>query len=85
MNKFFFYFNEKIIFIKIPSILTSFIPFFLITGPFFPDLIVSLCALIFLINSIKNSLFSYYKSNFFIYVSRKNFIISIKIRAELSG
>jgi len=66
MNKFFFYFNEKIIFIKIPSILTSFIPFFLITGPFFPDLIVSLCALIFLINSIKNSLFSYYKSNFFI-------------------
>ena len=66
MSKFSF-FNEKKIFISIPIILTSLIPFFLITGPFLPDLIVSLCAVIFLINSIKNSLFSYYKSFYFLF------------------
>jgi O-antigen ligase len=59
--------NQKIIFITIPIILTSSIPFLLITGPFLPDLALSTCALLFFINSIKNSIFSYYKSRFFLF------------------
>jgi O-antigen ligase len=56
---------NNIIFIQLPIILTSLIPALLITGPFLPDLAVSLCALIFLINTFKNKLFYYYKNLFF--------------------
>ena len=56
---------NNIIFIRLPIILTSLIPALLITGPFLPDLAVSLCALIFLINTFKNKLFYYYKNLFF--------------------
>ena len=60
--------NEKInnyLLIQVPIILTSLIPALLITGPFLPDLAVSLCALIFLINTFKNKLFFFYKNIFF--------------------
>lgn len=56
---------EKIFFISLPVILTSLIPALLITGPFLPDLAISICAIIFLINTFKNNLFLYYKNNFF--------------------
>ena len=49
-------------------ILASIIPF-LIWGPFFPDLIVSLSSLVFLLYIIKN--------NFFYYINNKTFIIFI--------
>ena len=47
--------------------LTISIPFFLITGPFLADLAVTLCAILFLINSLisKYSFLNYYKSIFF--------------------
>ena len=60
MNK-----TEIFFFINLPIFLTSLIPFFLITGPFLSDLSVSICAIIFLVNSYKNSLVSYYKNYFF--------------------
>jgi len=59
--------NQKIIFIFLPSILTAMIPFFLITGPFLSDLALTIVAILFIINSIKNNLVKYYQSNFFIY------------------
>jgi O-antigen ligase len=58
--------SEKYFFIIFPSYLTGLIPFFLITGPFLPDLAITLCAVIFLINSYKNSLTHYYKNFFFL-------------------
>jgi O-antigen ligase len=57
---------NNLLFIKIPSVLTCSIPALLITGPFLPDLAVSLCALIFLINTFKNKLYSFY-TNYFVY------------------
>jgi len=56
---------EKTIFINLPIAFTSLIPALLITGPFLPDLAISVCAIIFLINTFKNNLYSYYKNNFF--------------------
>ena len=53
-------------YIILPTYLTALIPFLLITGPFLPDLAVSLCAIIFLINAYKNSLIKYFKNIFFI-------------------
>jgi len=61
------FFNHKFFFISIPTILTAALPLFLITGPFLPDLSVSICAILFIINSYKNSLTKYYKSYFFLY------------------
>jgi O-antigen ligase len=57
---------EKFFFIIFPSYLTGLIPLFLITGPFLPDLAITLCAVIFLVNSYKNSLTQYYKNIFFL-------------------
>ena len=42
------------IFFDIPKWIIIIIPVLLITGPFLPDLGVSLIAILFLINSIKN-------------------------------
>jgi len=47
---------------KLISFLFIILPLTLITGPFFPDLILSIIALYFLIYSIKKKLVSYYKS-----------------------
>lgn len=55
--------------IYLPSTLTIIIPFLLLTGPFLPDLAVSLCAIFFLYNSLKypEKYVNYYKNKFFIY------------------
>ena len=57
---------EKFFFIVFPSYLIALIPLFLITGPFLPDLAITLCAVIFLFNSYKNSLTQYYTNIFFL-------------------
>ena len=61
--------NEDIFFNKIPTFFLIILPFLLITGPFLSDLAVSISAILFLINSIKNRLFKYYKNYFFIFFS----------------
>ena len=48
----------------IPSYLFFLIPFGLVTGPFLPDLFLSLIALIFVLESFKNNKFDYIKSKF---------------------
>jgi len=57
-------FNEKFFLINLPSLLTSLLPFFLITGPFLPDLVIIICGIIFIINIIKNSLYNYLFTKF---------------------
>jgi O-antigen ligase len=47
-------FNQKNIFINLPSIIIILLPFLLITGPLLSDLAVSFCALVFLINYISD-------------------------------
>ena len=64
-------FIKKIVFLKVPSLITISIPLLLITGPFLTDLGISLCALIFLINSYFN------KDIIKKYLSKKVFIIYI--------
>ena len=56
---------QNFFFNKIPFYLTCLIPILLVSGPFLPDLAVSICALIFIINSSKNNLIYYYKNIFF--------------------
>ena len=51
--------------IKIQSFIIYLLPIFLVTGPFLPDLIVSLSSIYFLFNSIKNNNFDYFKNIFF--------------------
>ena len=52
--------------IKFSIILLCLIPFSLLTGPFYPDLFVSIIGLIFIFISIKEKLWKYYKNKFFI-------------------
>lgn len=59
-------------FTVLPSVLTVLLPFFLITGPFLPDLSISLCAILFIINSATN-----YSENFKVYYQSKFFIFFI--------
>lgn len=59
------YLNYKNIFINFPGILISLLPAFLITGPFLPDLAISIITILFLINTFKKKLFQYYKNLFF--------------------
>lgn len=59
----------KFFFLIVPAVFTILIPFFLITGPFLADLAVSLCAILFIINTIFNqsiNLGNYYKNKFFL-------------------
>ena len=56
---------EKIIFYNFPVILFSLIPIFLITGPFFTDLSVSLISVLFIIYCFKVKNFSYFKNKYF--------------------
>jgi len=58
--------REILFFNKIPFCLTVLMPIFLVTGPFLPDLAISICSVLFLINSYKNKLINYYKNIFFI-------------------
>jgi O-antigen ligase len=59
--------KEKFFFYKIPTILFSLIPLFLITGPFLSDLSISLISLLFLIYCLKNKNFSYFKNKYFLF------------------
>lgn len=59
--------QENFIFFKIPVGLFSLIPFFLITGPFFSDLSVSLISLLFLTYCLKRNNFSYFNNKYFYY------------------
>ena len=61
--------KNKFLFINIPSILTALLPLFLITGPFLADLAVTLCAILFIANTIANrfeNFKQYYVSKFFL-------------------
>jgi O-antigen ligase len=59
-------FNKKLfIYIYLPSLLLISLPFLLITGSLLSDLAVSLSAIIFVINSLKNNLIKYYKNVYF--------------------
>jgi hypothetical protein len=62
-----YFFNHKFFFINLPAALLVLLPFFLITGPFLPDLTISICSIIFLINSFLkfHTVEKYYKSKFF--------------------
>ena len=56
---------QSMIFNDIPKWIIIIMPVLLITGPFLPDLGVSLIAILFIINSIKNKLYKYYNNIFF--------------------
>lgn len=68
---------------KIPFYLTFLIPVFIVTGPFLTDLAISICAIIFLINSYKNKLIIYYKNSFFYFFF--SFYIFINLSSLLSS
>ena len=57
--------NEKILYYKIPVILFSLLPFFLITGPFLADLSISIINLLFLSYCLKERTFTYFKKKYF--------------------
>ena len=57
--------KNEFFFNKIPLYLTFLLPAFLISGPFLADSAITVCAIIFLINSYKNNLWSYYRNYFF--------------------
>jgi len=57
--------KERLILYKIPVLLFSLIPLFLITGPFLSDLSISLIGLLFLIYCLKKKDFSYFKNKYF--------------------
>ena len=50
---------------KYLSFAVYFLPIFLVTGPFLPDLLVSLSSIFFLFLTFKKKLFTYYKNIFF--------------------
>jgi O-antigen ligase len=57
--------KEKIFFYDFPIILFTLLPFFLITGPFFSDLAISIISLLFLIYCWKKKNFSFFSKNYF--------------------
>ena len=59
--------KKKIFFQTIPSILLVFLPISLITGPFLPDLSISVMAIIFLLRCIVYKDYSYFNNYFFKY------------------
>ena len=68
------YFNYRNIFVIFSGILISLLPALLISGPFLSDLAISIIAILFLINTYKNKLYSYYKNLFFYIFSHFIFI-----------
>tara|TARA_E500000178_G_scaffold334164_1_gene369787 strand:+ start:1812 stop:3095 length:1284 start_codon:yes stop_codon:yes gene_type:complete len=56
---------EKFIFYRIPVILFSLLPILLITGPFLPDLSISLISVLFLIYCFKEKKFFYFHNKYF--------------------
>ena len=74
--------SQNFIFDKIPFYLIILLPALLVTGPFLADSALTICAVIFLINSYKNKLVSYYKNYFFYFFIF--FYIFLNISALLS-
>ena len=82
--------NQLLLFDLIPYWIIVLMPVFLISGPFLSDLGVSLVAILFIINSIKNNLLKFYNNNYFKFflifclililssLLSKNIIISLK-------
>ena len=56
---------QSVLFDDIPKWIIISMPILLITGPFLPDFGVSLVAILFIVNSIKNKLFKYYNNIYF--------------------
>ncbi len=57
--------GSNFLFHKFPSYLLIALPLLLITGPFLSDLALTTIGILFLINSIKNKIYFYYKNFFF--------------------
>ncbi len=57
--------KEKFFFYSIPVFLFSLLPFFLVTGPFFSDLSISLISVLFLFYCLKKKNFFYFKNKYF--------------------
>ncbi len=77
-------FNYQTLFYdKIPFYLTFLIPVFIVAGPFLADLAITICAIIFLINSYKNKLIIYYKNIFFYFFF--SFYIYLNLSSLLSS
>jgi O-antigen ligase len=57
--------KEKIIYYNFPVFLFSFLPLFLITGPFLADLSISLISILFLLYCLKEKDFSFFKNVYF--------------------
>ena len=57
--------SNDFLFHKFPSYLLIALPIFLVTGPFLSDFAVTTIGLLFVINSIKNKIYFYYKNIFF--------------------
>ena len=74
--------SQHIFFDKIPFYLIILLPALLVSGPFLADLAITVCAVVFLINSYKNKLVSYYKNYFFYFFI--SFYIYLNISALLS-
>ena len=74
--------SKNFIFDKIPFYLIVLLPALLVSGPFLADSALTICAIIFLINSYKNKLVSYYKNYFFYFFIF--FYIYLNISALLS-
>lgn len=74
---------QNFLYNRVPFFLTFLLPVLIVSGPFLSDLAVSICAIIFLINSYKNRLIFYYKNIFFyIFIS---FYIYLNLSALLSS
>jgi len=74
--------SKNFIFDKIPFYLIVLLPALLVSGPFLADTALTICAVIFLINSYKNKLVSYYTNYFFYFFIF--FYIYLNISALLS-
>jgi O-antigen ligase len=74
--------NKNFIFDKIPFYLIVLLPALLVSGPFLADTALTICAVIFLINSYKNKLLLYYKNYFFYFFIF--FYVYLNISALLS-
>ncbi len=75
--------NVQINSINIASLLFLLLPFFILTGPFLPDLTLVLISLLFLYNVFLSRDYSYFKSTFFfIFISLYFFFIATSILSD---
>ena len=72
--------KDSLFFYKIPFLLTIIIPILLITGPFLSDLALTICAVIFIINILKQKNYDYVK-NIYSYICLS--IIALMICSSL--